>query len=474
MPEPNKENNKKFLIIPFIFLFSFVFFTSYGNCGPYKRENAVVLAAANASLAVVNISSEFEVRKRVNPFAGFGVDPHFESFFHDFFDQQFEQHYKKTSLGSGVIIDGKRGFILTNEHVIMKGQTITVGLKDGRMYKAHVVGADPESDLAVLKISVIEKLPDLKMGRSDNLLIGETVIAIGNPFGFSNTVTTGVISAVHRSIRTEDMVYHDFIQTDASINPGNSGGPLLNINGELIGINTAIYAKAQGIGFATPINKAKRVVADLIKYGEVIMAWIGLTVQNMDEKLARYLKLPKGGGALIKKAEKSGPAYKAGIRSGDVILFMGDKKILSKNDYMTALKNYAPGKMIDFKVFRGDKTIRFSVKTTLFPQSLAMDLAHELFGVDVESLNTKNRYIYRVYTKQGVVISSVRRGSYLDRLGVEPGDIIRKINEITIKDINDFKKAVVKYRNKASIVLILQRKDQLYNVPIKIPDGADR
>jgi len=202
-----------------------------------------------------------------------------------------------------------------------------VALKDGREFTAQIVGADSDSDLAVLRISSPTTLPDITMGDSDNLMIGETVIAIGNPFGFSNTVTTGVISATNRSVRTDDMVYHDFIQTDASINPGNSGGPLLNINGELIGINTAIYSKAQGIGFAIPINTAKRIVSDLIRYGEVIPAWIGITIQDIDEDLARYLKASAVHGVLVKKAEPVGPARKAGIREGDILISINTSNI---------------------------------------------------------------------------------------------------------------------------------------------------
>jgi len=171
------------------------------------------------------------------------------------------------------------------------------------------------------------------MGNSDGLMVGETVFAIGNPFGFSNTVTTGVVSATSRSIRSEDMVYHDFIQTDASINPGNSGGPLLNINGELIGINTAIYAKAQGIGFAIPINKAKRIVADLIKFGEVVQAWVGLTVQGIDQRLSQYLQLKNVKGVLVKKVEEAGPARKAGIQDGDVIVALGYERVCGRPDH---------------------------------------------------------------------------------------------------------------------------------------------
>ncbi|MEJ2657453.1 MAG: trypsin-like peptidase domain-containing protein, partial [Desulfobacterales bacterium] len=274
MPEIKSQYNPLIVSALLLFvLFDLFYLINATRVGAENlRESAVVKAIKRVSPAVVNISSEFEVRKRVNPFYGFGLDPSFESFFKDFFDPGYEQKYKRTSMGSGVIIDGKRGFILTNKHVIIKSSTITVALKDGREFKAQVIGADPDSDLAVLRISPKGDLPAIEMGNSGNLMIGETVIAIGNPFGFSNTVTTGVISAVNRSIKVDDTFYHEFIQTDASINPGNSGGPLLNIYGELIGINTAIYAKAQGIGFAIPINKAKRIVSDLIKFGEVIPA----------------------------------------------------------------------------------------------------------------------------------------------------------------------------------------------------------
>ncbi|MBW2660798.1 MAG: trypsin-like peptidase domain-containing protein, partial [Deltaproteobacteria bacterium] len=268
------------LIIAF---FATLIFCLPGYTAEYERENPVVKAVRKVSPAVVNINSEYEVRRRVNPFSGFSRDPFFDSFFKDFFDPGFEQRYKRTSLGSGVIIDGKRGLILTNAHVLAKSATITVILNDERKFDARIIGADPDSDLAVLRISSKNPLPAVEMGDSNDLMIGETIIAIGNPFGFSNTVTTGVISAINRSIRADDAVYHDFIQLDASINPGNSGGALLNINGELIGINTAIYAKAQGIGFAIPINKAKRIVSDLIQYGKVVQIWLGLTVQDLDK-----------------------------------------------------------------------------------------------------------------------------------------------------------------------------------------------
>ena len=193
---------------------------SYGH--ELNRETAVVKAVRQVSPAVVNISSAYEVRKRTSPFSGFGLNPFFDEFFKDFFDPRFERRQQNTSLGSGVIIDGQKGLILTNAHVIQKAGTIKVVLQDEREFEARIVGADPDSDLAVLKIDSKDRLPAIKMGSSENLMIGETVIAIGNPFGFSHTVTTGVISAINRSIRAQDRVFHNFIQIDASINPGNS------------------------------------------------------------------------------------------------------------------------------------------------------------------------------------------------------------------------------------------------------------
>jgi Do/DeqQ family serine protease len=433
-----------------------------------ERESPVVRAVRKASPAVVNISSSYEVRKRANPFSGFSMNPFFEEFFKDFFDPRFEQRRERTSLGSGVIIDGKRGFILTNAHVIERAGKIKVVLQDEREFEAKIVGADPDSDLAVLKIESQKLLPSIEMGSSDDLMIGETVIAIGNPFGFSHTVTTGVISAVNRSLRAEDKVFLDFIQIDASINPGNSGGPLLNINGDLIGINTAIYAKAQGIGFAIPINKAKKIISDLIQFGEVIQAWIGITVQNLDAELARYLKVPGKKGVMVQAVEPQSPARKAGLQEGDIILAIDKKKIASLREFWSVKKTYAAGDSLKARIWRDGEIKNIHVKTKMFPMELAEELAFRLMGIRVEDLTQKNRRHYRTSVRQGVVISEIDSRSHLANIGARPGDVIRQIDDIATTNKEDFKKAIVKYRQKPSVVILLQRGEQGYYITVKL------
>jgi Do/DeqQ family serine protease len=449
-------------------MLAFVFFCPHTiEAADRLRESAVVKAVRMVSPAVVNISTAYEVRARANPFSGFG-SPFFDEFFKDFFDPRFERRQQSTSLGSGVIIDGERGLILTNAHVIQRSGTIKAVLQDEREYEARIVGADPDSDLAVLKIEPREKLPSIAMGNSDDLMIGETVIAIGNPFGFSHTVTTGVISALNRSIRTEDRVFQDFIQIDASINPGNSGGPLLNINGELIGINTAIYAKAQGIGFAIPIGKAQRIVTDLIQYGEVKQAWIGLVVQELDDKIARYLNYPGRKGVMVKSIESESPAQTAGLREGDILLSFGNKKIADFDDYLAAAKTVAAGETLEIQAWRGGQTRMINLKTKEFPIERADELAWSLLGIKVDELTSKNRRDFRVATREGVVISEVKGGSYLARIGARPGDVIRQIDDTTVSTREEFRKALVKSRQKSSVVLLIQRGEQGYYVTVNL------
>ncbi len=433
-----------------------------------NRESPIVLAVRRVSPAVVNISSVISVRKRTGPFSGFGLNPFFDSFFKDFFDPYFEQQPERSTLGSGVIIDGERGLIITNAHVISNAGTIKVTLQDERELEAEIIGADPDFDLAVLKITEVDGLPAVPMGSSEDLMIGETVIAIGNPFGFSHTVTTGVVSALNRSIRTDDRIFHEFIQIDASINPGNSGGPLLNINGDLIGINTAIYAKAQGIGFAIPISKARKIISDLITHGEVIEAWIGIIVQNIDAGLARYMGLKDISGVLVKSVESGSPAAKTGVREGDVIVALENRKITTDDDYQAVMRSHSAGDSLSLKIWRNGQLLKLSVQAMLFPMEQAKSLGFRLLGLQVENLTATNRSQYAISAETGVMVAKINPQSYLAEIGVKAGDVVRRINDFTIQNAADFERAVVKYRHKKSIIILLQRGDQGYYITADI------
>lgn len=451
-----------------IIIMSSGFITTGSACAlSNERETPVVQAVRAVSAAVVNISSEIEIRRRVGPFSHFGMDPFLDSFFRDFFDPGFEQRLKRNSLGSGVIIDGERGLILTNEHVITRASSISVVLQDERNFDARVIGSDPDSDLAVLQIHTQDPLPAVAMGDSEDLMIGETVIAIGNPFGFSHTVTTGVISALDRSVRTENRVFLNFIQTDASINPGNSGGPLLNINGSLIGINTAVYAKAQGIGFAIPISKAKRIVSDLLHYGEVVQGWVGLSVQGLDPKVAGYMNLQAGIGVLVESVFPDSPASEGGVRDGDILLAVGDTRVTSPDDYRAAIREYRAGQNIAMRIYRNGNTFSLSVTIRNFPLHRALALGDALLGIRVADITPRLQRRYQLTTDHGVVVTHCRKGFYLSRIGAAPGDVLRQMNQAPIENLKDFKKAIVKYRRKSSWIILLQRGDRAYYLTVQ-------
>ena len=436
------------------------------------RQSPVVKAVQRVSPAVVNISSNQTRRNQPSPFTTFGFHPFFDSFFKDFLAPDFERRARPTSLGSGVIIDGQKGFILTNAHVIENTAQIIVTLQDKQVFPAKVIGVDAEADLAVLQIEPETSLPDVTLRPADDLLIGETVIAIGNPFGFSHTVTTGVISALDRTIRTDDRVYRNFIQTDASINPGNSGGPLLNINGELIGINTAVYAKAQGIGFAIPVARAHKIVTDLIVHGEVIPAWIGLTLQPIDNALAGYLDLDKDlkrryGGLLIKRVTPDGPGAKAGLTSGELLLAVNQRPIGSIGTYRALMKEVGLEQNVMLLIWKNGQTKEVSVTSTSFPAKLADQLPETLLGVAATDISSKHVKKYGLRSQQGVLIIATRDDVGLGRIGARAGDVLHQINTVKLRNLDDFKKALVQYRHQSSVVVLLEREQQLYHVTVE-------
>lgn len=424
---------------------------------PFSRETPVVRAVRLAGPSVVNINTRQVISGRRSPFHSFQGDEFFDRFFQDFFEPYGPREYARTSLGSGVIIDGKKGLILTNEHVVSRATEIKVTLVDETEYTAKLVGSDPDSDLAVLQIKANKTLPSLKMGDSSDLMIGETVIAIGNPFGLTHTVTTGVISATGRSLKSGGRIYRDFIQTDASINPGNSGGPLLNINGSLIGINSAIYDRAEGIGFAIPINKAKRIVRDLISYGEVKPAWLGLSLQSVDERLAHYFKIQSGRGVLVTEVDPDGPAASSNLQPGDVIQKIGRQAVASVDDYEDLLRSYTPGTKIQLEVLYRGKTRRVSIRTASYPEKKAVALGWNRYGLSVSTKKTKTG---------ALVINKVRSGSPAGNIGIRRGDLLLRINEISIESPEAYLKAMTRYRLRQGLTIIIQRGRVAYRVTL--------
>jgi Do/DeqQ family serine protease len=390
------------------------------------------------------------------PFAG-------DDFFKDFFDEFLTQEYTYTSLGSGVIIDGTKGFIVTNHHVVTHASKIKVITANKKEFEAQVIGTDSRSDLAVLKIVSNERLPAIEMGNSDDLMIGETVIAIGNPFGFSHTVTTGVVSALDRSVRTGENIFRHFIQTDASINPGNSGGPLLNIDGGLIGINTAIYQKAQGIGFAIPINKVKKIVKELLKTGEVVYPWLGVETQELTADLKKSFSLPNNqNGVLIRDVDEDSPAAKIGVKSGDIVLRLGGLAITDTNDFRSALSEYTSSDKIVMSILRKGQESNLSTELAVFPVQKTLDLFYRRLGIKVEPAD--KRILNKYGLNSGIVVDKIKAESEAGRLKILPGDLILKVNNLPIRDIDEFKKVISRIHYLPSLTLVIRRGPYAYSI----------
>jgi serine protease Do len=429
----------------------------------YNRRTPLVQAVEKVSPAVVNIYTTEISRPARNPFRSFGNNL-FDQFFKDFIPPTANQ---RRSLGSGVLINGE-GFILTNEHVISKAAKIHVILSDKQEFDASVIGADIKSDLAIIKINSRKPLPYVEMGRSDDLMIGEQVLTIGNPFGLQHTVTTGIISALNRNIRAgKNMVYSDFIQVDASINPGNSGGPLLNINGSLIGINTAIYQKAEGIGFAIPIDHARRIVDELIRYGKVRRGWLGVSVQELDVQLSRHFKLDRENGVLVVGVADSSPAGKAGLKRGDIIIAIDGHEVKKKSDFRGRMASYTVSSSIRFSILRDGKVKKVRARVTAIPKSYVKEFTRHWLGLLVQENSERFARSNRLMTSKGMVVVEVVPNSASGRIGINPGDIIRQMNQKPVNNEEDYNKAVAEINNPDRILLLVQRGRQGYYVTLE-------
>ena len=411
------------------------------------RRTPVVRAVQAVGPAVVNITSSRMVRAVATPFGGQFSGPLFERFLRDFGLDVAPQ--KAQSLGSGVLIDGRRGFVLTNAHVIEGASEIAVRLQDGRELAAQVRGADPDLDLAVLQVDPAGGLPQAEMGDSANLFIGETVIAIGNPYGFTNTVTTGVISAVGRAVGTEDEVLTDLIQTDAAINPGNSGGPLLNIMGQVIGINTAIKEDAQGIGFAIPVNKAKRVLDELISSGHVTPVWLGLFGQDLDQPTAVYLGLKSPRGVLVTELAKNGPADRAGVRPGDAVLALAGHPVEDRQHLLSLVRDLGRNEA-KLVVVRAGKELTLAVTPQALDQATVEGQLLTHWGL---SMDPRPR-------RAGLVLNKAQGPA--QRLGLRAGDLILQVGGQDIGGMDDMARAFARYHLHNALVLTVQRGQNIY------------
>lgn len=431
-------------------------------------EGSVINVASSVGKAVVSISTEYTARvkggKRYffnGPFGGspFQDDELFRKFFDDFFGEIPDREYKQNGLGSGVIISDE-GYILTNEHVVGEADKVTVTLPDGREFKAEVKGQDARSDLAVIKINA-RNLPVAPLGDSDDLRIGQWVVAIGNPFGFimqnpEPTVTVGVISALHRSLGRRgfrDRDYNDLIQTDAAINPGNSGGPLVNLKGEVVGINVAIFSTSggyQGIGFAIPITHAKKVISRLIEGKKILYGWLGVTVQELSQDMATYFSLPDKNGVLVSAVMEGSPAQKAGIKEGDVIRKFDGSPINTVRELLSAVGNSEVGRKIQVVVIRDKKELALSVEIGERPDDADQKASRQAEkgtlssavwqGISVGEIGSEDARRFRIESSRGVVVLDVEPSSHADEAGIIPGDVILEINRQPVNNLADYER----------------------------------
>lgn len=427
---------KNFINATVLLMLIFLFTHSVQSASPELFGTSLIAdIAERASPAVVAIESVHYVRARRR--SDFG-DPFLDRVFGHLFEDNFmglNNVIPRRGNGSGVFISPE-GHLLTNEHVIAGADEILVKLPSGKSYKARLIGKDMRTDLAVLKVDAEEVLPHLPIGDSSALRVGEWVVAIGNPFNLGITVTTGVISAVHRDLSVDrERSYKDLIQTDASINPGNSGGALLNTSGELIGINTAIIPYGQGIGFAIPVNLAKRIVGDLLAYGRVKKAFLGVTVQAITPALARYFEIPLDG-VLVTDVVKDSAAYTAGVTPGDVITDIQGRKISSIDDFHSVLDEQRVGATAQIKILRKGKAGVFEVELNENPASKSP------LGVTVKKIESSLVRKYSLYVDQGCVITMVSPNSPAAKAGLRAGDVIQQINRVPVLNEKDFDQTV--------------------------------
>jgi serine protease Do len=399
----------------------------------------------------------------------FGERDPFEEFFERFFGGENPQReFRRRSLGSGFIIN-REGYIVTNNHVVENASDIKVSLSDKEEYDAKVIGRDPKTDVALIKIEAKRELPAVALGDSGKLRVGEWVMAIGNPFGLGHTVTTGIVSAKGRTIGAGP--YDEFIQTDASINPGNSGGPLFNMNGEVIGINTAIIAAGQGIGFAIPSNVAKDLLVQLREKGRVVRGWLGVQVQRVTPELAKSFGLDRERGALVADVMSETPAEKAGIERGDIIIEFNGRKIDEMNDLPRVVANTPPNADVPVKILhKGQEKIVHVKIAELKEERVAGSggTLEEGLGLTVQELTPEIARNLGVSETKGLVVTNVEEGSPADEAGVQRGDVILEVNQKKMESLRDYRAALGRVGNTDSVLLLVRRGGNVLYMALKL------
>jgi serine protease Do len=422
---------------------------------------------------VVNISTTqvSEGRGSAQEFGSpFGEDDPFNDFWRRFFGGPMPRGpQRQRSLGSGFIIDGD-GSILTNNHVVENASKIVVKLMDDQEYEAKVVGRDQKTDIAIIKINAKGNLPTANLGDSDKLEVGEWVVAIGNPFGLDSTVTSGIVSAKGRHIGQGP--YDNFIQTDASINPGNSGGPLINLRGEVIGINTAIFSRTGGnigIGFAIPINLVKELLPQLRGKGKVTRGYLGVLIQKVTPEIAESLGMEKGYGALVANVSKDGPADKAGVKVGDVIVEFDGKEVKDSGDLPILVARTPVDKKAQMKLLRDKKEITLTVAVGELKDEEVVASAPEKgeLGLTVQRLTPQMAESMGLEKTEGVVVTAVEAGSAADEAGIRRGDIILEVDRKSVRNLDEYKKAVAGARKGRGVLFLVRRGDNTLFLALK-------
>ena len=409
--------------------------------------------------SVVNISTT-SVVKRGPMFPDFGEGDVFEEFFKRFFPNDREREFRKKGLGSGFIVT-KNGFIVTNNHVISRAEDIQVVLYDGSRYTAEIVGQDIKTDLAVLKIKPEKKLKPVVFGDSGKLRIGDWVMAIGNPFGLGYTVTVGIVSAKGRSLGLG--AYDDFIQTDASLNPGNSGGPLFNLGGEVVGVNTAIAARGQGIGFSIPANMAKGVISQLMEKGKVVRGWLGVIIQPITQEIAEGMGHKSTDGALISDISPGSPAEKAGLQRGDVVVEFDGKPIKEFTSLSKLVGMKAPGTSSKLTVLRDGKRKDISVVLGEMPDDKTAAESRQDEDIELSDITPDIASRFGIEDETGVLITNVSRSSSAWEAGFRPGDVILEVDKSPVANLGDYNKVMDRLEpGKKYLFLVKKRKNTIY------------